>query len=125
MMLFMITLFYVLTPGIFVTLPDSLPKTDKYTVALVHAIIFGLIYMIAHKIILQITSDNNAENFATCQWEKQKCYLDDRDSDGFCCNNPQQADTIIKTKKKNSVFGITWYTDVKTCKYGKQCGVMM
>ena len=67
MMLFMITLFYVLTPGIFVTLPDSLPKTDKYTVALVHAIIFGLIYMIAHKIILQITSDNNVEQFISCK----------------------------------------------------------
>jgi hypothetical protein len=35
-----VILFFLLTPGILVTLP---PKCDKYTVAFVHAIIFGLI----------------------------------------------------------------------------------
>ncbi len=35
-----VILFFLLTPGILVCLP---PKGSKYTVALVHAILFGLI----------------------------------------------------------------------------------
>ena len=35
-----VILFFLLTPGILVSLP---PKGSKYTVALVHAILFGLI----------------------------------------------------------------------------------
>jgi len=37
-----IALFFILTPGILVTLP---PGGSKYMVALVHAIIFGLVTM--------------------------------------------------------------------------------
>lgn len=40
-----IALFFLLTPGILVTLP---PGGSKYMVALVHAIIFGLVTMFLH-----------------------------------------------------------------------------
>ena len=35
-----VILFFLLTPGILVSLP---PGGDKYTVALVHALVFGLV----------------------------------------------------------------------------------
>jgi hypothetical protein len=41
-------LFFLLTPGILVTLPT---KGSKITVALVHAVIFALIYYLTYKVV--------------------------------------------------------------------------
>lgn len=46
MFLFVAILFFVLTPGVLVTLP---PKGSKLVVALVHAIIFAVVLFLIHR----------------------------------------------------------------------------
>ena len=41
-------LFFILTPGILVTLP---PKGSKVTVALTHAVVFAIIYCLTYKAV--------------------------------------------------------------------------
>ncbi len=41
--IYAVLLFFLLTPGILVTLP---PKGGKYIVALVHAVIFGIVWKV-------------------------------------------------------------------------------
>ena len=45
-------LFFVLTPGILLTLP---PKGKKMTVAAVHAVVFGVIFGLTHKMVWQLS----------------------------------------------------------------------
>jgi hypothetical protein len=51
MFLYSAILFFVLTPGILLTLP---PKGKKMTVAAVHAVIFGLIWGLTYKMVAQL-----------------------------------------------------------------------
>jgi amino acid permease len=46
-------LFFVLTPGILVTLP---PKSSKLVVAGFHAVVFALVYHFTHKIVWRMSS---------------------------------------------------------------------
>lgn len=46
--LYLVALFFVLTPGVLVTLP---PKSDKITVAITHAIVFAVIYQLTFNIV--------------------------------------------------------------------------
>jgi hypothetical protein len=48
MALYAAALFYVLTPGIVLSLPSG---GSKMTVALTHAAVFGLVWMLTHKIV--------------------------------------------------------------------------
>ncbi len=48
MFLFVTALFFVLTPGIVLTLP---PKSSKYIVAIVHGIVFALIWYFTHTLV--------------------------------------------------------------------------
>jgi len=48
MTLFVGALFFVLTPGILVTLP---PKSSATVVALTHALVFALVYSLTHKMV--------------------------------------------------------------------------
>ena len=48
MSLFVAALFYVLTPGILVSLP---PRGSKMVVALTHAVVFAVVYALAHKMV--------------------------------------------------------------------------
>ena len=41
-------LFFILVPGVLLRLP---PKGGKFTVAAVHALVFGLIYHFTHKLV--------------------------------------------------------------------------
>jgi len=41
-------LFFILTPAILLRLP---PNGNKYTVAAVHALVFGIIFYFTHKIV--------------------------------------------------------------------------
>jgi len=45
-------LFFLLTPAILLRLP---PNGSKYTVALVHAIVFALIFHFTHKLVWQFS----------------------------------------------------------------------
>ena len=48
MTLFVAALFFVLTPGILLSLP---PNGSKVTVAITHAIVFAIVYCLTHKIV--------------------------------------------------------------------------
>ena len=48
MSLFVVALFYVMTPGILVTLPKN---GSKVTVALTHAVLFALVFHLTHKMV--------------------------------------------------------------------------
>jgi hypothetical protein len=45
-------LFFVLTPGILLSLP---PGGSKTVVALVHALVFALVFHLTHNIVLQVS----------------------------------------------------------------------
>jgi hypothetical protein len=53
MFIYAFLLFFVLTPGILVSLP---PKSGKITVAITHALVFALIWTLTHKMVWQATS---------------------------------------------------------------------
>ena len=44
-------LFFVLVPGVLLSLP---PKGSKYVIAAVHALVFGLIYHFTHKLVWRL-----------------------------------------------------------------------
>ena len=48
MSLFIFLLFLLLTPGILLTIP---PKGSKLVVALVHALVFTLVFQFTHKLV--------------------------------------------------------------------------
>lgn len=52
MFLYTALLFFLLTPGILITLP---PKGKKITVAVVHALVFGLVFSLSHKMVMKLT----------------------------------------------------------------------
>ena len=52
MFLFSTLLFFVLTPGILLTIP---PKSSKTTVAIVHALVFAIIWHFTHKLVWNAT----------------------------------------------------------------------
>jgi hypothetical protein len=52
MILYVAVLFFVLTPGILVSLPAGGSKT---TVALVHSLVFALVFWATHKIVWKMT----------------------------------------------------------------------
>lgn len=45
-------LFFILTPSILLRLPKN---GSKYTVALVHAVVFGLLFWLTHKFVWRMT----------------------------------------------------------------------
>jgi hypothetical protein len=52
--LYIIALFFVLSPGVFLSLPSGGSKT---TIALTHAVVFGLVWHLTHKAV------RKAENY--------------------------------------------------------------
>jgi len=49
MSLFVALLFVLLTPGVLLTLPSS--RSSLLTVAVVHGLVFGLVYHLTHKMV--------------------------------------------------------------------------
>lgn len=45
-------LFFILTPGILLSLP---PGGSKMVVALTHAVVFGLVFTLSHKMIMGLS----------------------------------------------------------------------
>jgi hypothetical protein len=48
MMVYIAVLFYLLTPGVLVSLP---PGGSRTTVALTHAVVFSLVWCYTHKVV--------------------------------------------------------------------------
>ena len=53
--LYVALLFVLLTPGVLLRLP---PKGSLLTVAIVHGLVFALIYHFTHKIVLQLSMES-------------------------------------------------------------------
>jgi hypothetical protein len=72
MLLYVAVLFFVLTPGILVSLPSGGSKT---TVAAVHALVFALVFHFTHKIVWNVTKSvrfGHLEGFESAkknEWE--------------------------------------------------------
>jgi hypothetical protein len=54
MSLYLVFLFVVLTPGILLTIP---PKGSKLVVAVVHGLVFALVYCLTKDFVLQATTE--------------------------------------------------------------------
>ena len=53
MFLFTAVLFFLLTPGILLSLP---PGGSKMVVAATHAVVFGLVFSLSHKMLMSMGS---------------------------------------------------------------------
>lgn len=60
--LYLMVLFFILTPGVLLTLPS---KGSVYLVALVHAIVFGIVYKLTHKMVYQYFNEGFNDNTIT------------------------------------------------------------
>jgi len=50
-LIYLALLFFVLTPGVLLSLP---PKASKLTVAAVHALVFAIVYHFTHATVLRL-----------------------------------------------------------------------
>ena len=57
MIMYVTLLFYLLTPGVLLTLPSN--SDSKYSVAIVHSLIFALIYYLTYALILDALNIEN------------------------------------------------------------------
>ena len=60
--LYLMALFFVLTPGVLLTLPS---KGSVYLIALVHAVVFGIVYKLTHKMVYRYFSEGFLSNTCT------------------------------------------------------------
>ena len=58
MILYIIVLFFVLTPGILITLPDI--NSSKYVITATHGLIFAIIFQLTHKMTWYIFYGSNS-----------------------------------------------------------------
>ena len=71
MVLFVTVLFVLLTPGLLFSLPKG---GNKWTVALVHALLFALIYHFTHKLVWKLF-------YKSRHWKKEAFMSNDEDED--------------------------------------------
>ena len=62
MMVFLFVLFVVLTPGVLLTLP---PNSSTIVVALVHGLVFGVVFLLSHKHLMKLVDDKDTTKSAT------------------------------------------------------------
>jgi len=60
---FVAVLFFVLTPGVLLSLP---PGGSKVAVAATHAAVFGLVFYLSHKKVMNYL-DDGYEGFVSCE----------------------------------------------------------
>ena len=60
MFLFTAVLFFLLTPGILLSLP---PGGSKMVVAATHAVVFGLVFSLSHKMLMSFGMKEGVMNF--------------------------------------------------------------
>lgn len=80
--LFTIVLFYILTPGIFISLP---PKASKNIVNITHAFLFSFIWTLSHKAVWDWGMKNGWINFKKEAMTLRQCNnKNGRYEDGYC-----------------------------------------
>ena len=80
--LYLMALFFVLTPGVLLTLPS---KGSVYLVALVHAAVFGIVYKLTHKMVYRYFS----EGFESMG--RGSCNSDSDCPQSFLCNENKKC----------------------------------
>ena len=60
MFVYVAVLFFVLTPGVLLSLP---PKSSKMVVAATHAVVFALVFHLTHKMVWQLVQKMKMESF--------------------------------------------------------------
>jgi len=70
MSLFVVLLFVLLTPGVLVTLPSK--GSSKLTVAVVHGLVFALLYSLLHKTVWSYLYEGFADPVAAAAADKKK-----------------------------------------------------
>lgn len=89
MSLYLVFLFVVLTPGILLRIP---PKSSKLVVAVVHGLVFALVYCLTYKFVLNATY---VENFQDVK-DPKNCTLYERYAKETYAAYETQKDPIIK-----------------------------
>jgi hypothetical protein len=83
--IYLIALFFILTPGVLVSLP---PKSSKLTVAVTHALVFAVVYQLTNKMVSQALEGfqvKNLPNGEKCdKWNKAPDGGDSDCKSGFC-----------------------------------------
>ena len=86
-------IFFALTPGILFTIPN---KSSKKTVALVHALIFAIIFYFTHKLIWNTTEGFDSDTYTKEENEKQK-----KASLSILCMKANEANEANQANKAN------------------------
>ena len=73
MSLFVAVLFFVLTPGVLLSLPSK--KSDIYTLAAVHAVAFAVVYGLTHKAVMHMLYPEGFANAGIAACPKGKTLL--------------------------------------------------
>ena len=69
MTLYVAVLFFLLSPGVLVYLP---PKSSLITAALVHAVVFGVVYLFTHKLVWNQVKDLEKTDGFTSHMKKKE-----------------------------------------------------
>jgi len=69
MTLYVAILFFLLSPGVLLRLP---PGGSLVAAALVHAVVFGVVYMFTHKLVWNQVKDLEQTNGFTAHMKKEK-----------------------------------------------------
>jgi len=77
--IYLIALFFVLTPGVLVSLP---PKSSKLTVAVTHAIVFAVIYQLTNKMVSQALEGFKGSGVPSKKKNNERCNSDGKAKDG-------------------------------------------
>ena len=62
MTVFVFVLFVVLTPGVLLTLP---PNSSNIVVALVHGLVFAVVFLLTHNYLMTLVDDKDTTKSAT------------------------------------------------------------
>jgi hypothetical protein len=87
MSLYMAVLFFLLVPGVLVTLP---PGGKKMTVAFTHAVVFALVYYLTHKAVYRMLAPYEA-------FQDQKAAVATACTNGKCVGGAKANATCTKT----------------------------
>ena len=101
-------LFFILTPGVLLTLPR---KGSVYLIALVHAVVFGIVYKLTHKMVYRYFSEG---------FEGESCINDVE------CNRPINNDNTFPPPNSRCIKGTCkrmteGFVGGNNCTYNSDC----
>ena len=114
MSLFVALLFFILTPGVFLSIPK---KGSLVTKAAVHAVVFAIVYHFTHKTVLNFLY--GAESFANSAQIPQVMQCVNDHIKSFDTTNIQCSVNFNRCKTIDDDYKKTWCNAVKS-KCGKK-----